>query len=253
VTLKRVAKLASNSNASVAKVASQDQDLKRPAPAHKQKANALLEKSTAEWILGSDEAGYGTLAGSLVVVAMAVRRSWGDPEVTDSKVLSDTKRRSIVRRYRGAEDVFRVVHTTSPRGIDEVGVWTSLINAHNQVHEALEAKLRAVDPWGELLHIVDGLENARRRLDARFTPLSSADLYVPAVSLASCFAKVVQCELMDLAAKSYPGYGFERHRGYDTPQHREALARLGVTPIHRKSYRTIRDLLSADGFSADRG
>jgi ribonuclease HII len=52
--------------------------------------------------------------------------------------------------------------------------------------------------------------------------------------------------LMLRAAKDYPGYGFEKHCGYGTPQHREALARLGVTDIHRKSYRPIRDLL-ADG------
>lgn len=216
------------------------------------KACALLEGATAEWIAGSDEAGYGTLAGDLVVVGVAVRRLWSDPEVADSKEVPDVTRRNLVRRYRGDPEVHWVARCTTPQVIDRVGVWACLIKSHNEVHEALEAKLKARNHWGSTLHIVDGLENARARLNAPIIPLSKADRYVAAVSLASCFAKVLQCELMDLAAKRFPEYGFEHHRGYDTRKHREALTRLGITPIHRTSYRTIRDLISSDGPSPHR-
>ena len=212
-----------------------------------------LEYGAVDWIIGSDEAGYGTWAGDLVVAAVATRRSWSDAGVTDSKALSPAARRNIVRRYRNAAGMMRVVFRVPPQVIDEEGVFSVAIRLHNKVHEALAARLLAVDPDCSRLHIVDGLENARSQLDAGLVPLAKADTFVPSVSLASCFAKVVQCELMNRAAKRYPGYGFEKHCGYGTPQHREALIRLGVTAIHRKSYRPIRDLLSTDGTPADCG
>lgn len=202
--------------------------------------------------MGSDEAGYGSLAGDLVVVGVAVRRIWSDPEVADSKDVEHATRRNLVRRYRGDPEVHWVVRRTPPEVIDREGVWGLLIRSHNDVHEALVEKLKAVNHWGGTLHIADGLENARARLNEPIIPLSKADRYVPAVSLASCFAKVLQCELMDLAAKRFPEHGFEHHRGYDTRKHREALTRLGVTPIHRKSYSTIRDLIGSDGVSTHR-
>lgn len=238
-------------------VVAADQDPDRPpsasAPSGRvywlARAGLLTER---DWIIGSDEAGYGTWAGELIVAGVAVRPPWGDPDVTDSKALSDDARRKIVRRYRQAAEVLWVVERTSPQDIDRVGVWASVIRAHNRVHEALGNRLSAVDPGGARLHVADGLTNAGAKLNADILRLAKADQLVPAVSLASCFAKVVQCELMNRAAKLYPGYGFERHCGYGTPEHRLALAKLGVTEIHRKSYAPIRDLLT-NGASPDRG
>jgi len=212
----------------------------------------VLEKlvAAAEWVIGSDEAGMGPWAGDLVVCGVAVPRAWADDTVTDSKALTDKTRREIVQRYRTSPDVLRVLHRTSPAEIDEHGLWASAILSHNHVHQALEEKLAAVHPGVTFVHIVDGLEHAAN-LDPRITPLAKADTFVPAVSLASCFAKVVQCELMRRASELYPGYGFEQHNGYGTKQHRAALESLGVADIHRKSYRPIRDLIS-NGVSAHR-
>jgi ribonuclease HII len=145
-----------------------------------------------------------------------------------------------------------VVRTTSPELIDKHGVWVVLVRSHNDVHEALAAKLEARNQWGSTLHVVDGLENARARLRENLVPLPKADKFVPAVSLASCFAKVLQCELMERAAQRFPDHGFDQHHGYDTRMHRETLARFGVTPLHRKSFSTIRDLIGSDGASAHR-
>jgi ribonuclease HII len=195
----------------------------------------------------------GNWAGPLIVAAVAVPTSWVDMAVKDSKVLSAAARVRIVRRYRADLQVSRVVHITPPSLIDQIGAWHAAIRAHNEVHQALEAKLRAVDPNSHLLHIVDGFENASQWLDARITPLSKADTFVPAVSLASCFAKVIQCELMRRASERFPGYGFEKHCGYGTPQHQEALLRLGVVEIHRKSYRPIRNLITNGAFTDRRG
>lgn len=230
MTRKPVGKRASSSSDSAAIRAAQTQALARLVAA-------------AEWVIGSDEAGYGTWAGDLIVCAVAVRKTWVDETVTDSKDLTDKARREIVARYRASPDVLRVIHRTSPPKIDERGVWAAAISSHNEVHRALEEKLQAVHPGVTFVHIADGFENAHLKLDARIVPLAKADKFVPAVSLASCFAKVVQCELMHRAGEIYPGYGFEKHHGYGTQQHRRALASLGVLDIHRKSYRPIRNLI----------
>lgn len=204
-----------------------------------------IDESTAEWIIGSDEAGYGTWAGHLVVAAVAVKRDWRDPKVTDSKKYKDdASRAAIVRAYR--EQVFWKTIAVSPDSIDEVGVWPSLIQAHNEVHRSLEVRLLETHPDATILHIVDGLENAKKQLLKGLVPMAKADLYVPAVSLASCFAKVGQCALMDQADKQYPQYGFGSHRGYHSPQHCKALEEFGVTPIHRKSYSSVKRYLKPE-------
>ena len=231
MTQRAAATPASNSKPSVAVLAARLQGLARLVAA-------------ADWVIGSDEAGYGTWAGDLIVCGIAVAKDWSDSRVTDSKSLTDRARREVVMTYKSSTRILKVIHRTSPREVDERGVWASAISAHNEVHRALEEKLRAVQPGVAFVHVVDGFENARSKLDARITPIAKADTFVPAVSLASCFAKVVQCELMNRAAERFPGYGFESHRGYGTPQHRKAIEALGVVDIHRRSYRPIRELIS---------
>jgi ribonuclease HII len=203
-----------------------------------------VDQSTAEWIIGSDEAGYGTWAGHLVVAAVAVKRDWRDPKVTDSKKYGkdDAARAAIVREYR--EKVLWKAVAVPPESIDEVGVWTALIQAHNEAHAFLSTKLLERHPEATVLHIVDGLENAKKQLRKGLVPMTKADLHVPAVSLASCFAKAGQCALMDQADRLYPQYGFGSHRGYHSPQHCQALERFGVTPIHRKSYSSVKRYLN---------
>ena len=199
---------------------------------------SAIDDSTSEWIIGSDEAGYGTWAGDLFVAGVAVRRDWNDPNVTDSKKLSDKARRAIVRQYK--TQVFWVLSRTSPKKIDDLGVWAAVIRAHNEVHAKLAQSLPSSE---SALHVVDGLENARSLLRAEIEPLTRADRIVPAVALASCFAKVAQCVAMDRAHAEYPQYGFDTSRGYGTPAHQEALRSHGICPLHRQSYRPIRKVL----------
>ena len=198
--------------------------------------NTEIDTSTAEWVIGSDEAGYGSWAGNLVVAGVAVPRGWSDPLVTDSKAMTDSQREGAVRRYRHVHK-WKVV-VVQPEEIDRIGVWNALIQSHNSVHEVLSEGVS-----GSRLHVVDGLTNARSKLSEGLIPLPKADVRVPAVSLASCFAKVVQCRFMEIAEKQHPGYGFIRHRGYHSREHVQALAKNGVTPLHRKSYASIKRYL----------
>ncbi len=203
-----------------------------------------IDDSTAEWIIGSDEAGYGTWAGSLIVVAVAVQRTWNDSKVTDSKKLSEKARVAAVRRHRDSV-LWKAIAVPSEE-VDEKGVWPAVIQAHNEVHEFLDARVKEKHPGEVILHVVDGLENAKPQLLKGLIPMSKADLFVPAVSLASCFAKTTQCVLMDKADEKYPGYGFSSHRGYGTPKHKAALEELGVCPLHRKSYAPIKAFLEQE-------
>lgn len=204
----------------------------------KRTGNKAIDESTARWVAGSDEAGYGTWAGHLIVAGTLVERGWTDPKVTDSKKMSEVARADAVRLYRGKVK-WHVVAVTSTE-IDRVGVWPSLIQAHNEVHRVLGEQAS-----GSVLHVVDGLTNARSSLSPGLVALPKADLLVPAVSLASCFAKVTQCLLMDQADTQFPHYGFRSHRGYGTPQHQRALVEYGPSPIHRFSYSSVKKHLKA--------
>ena len=80
-------------------------------------------------------------------------------------------------------------------------------------------------------------------LDLPQRALPKADAHCLSVAAASIVAKVTRDQLMVALDRDLPGYGFARHKGYGTRQHREALARLGLSPIHRKSWRPMRDML----------
>lgn len=197
------------------------------------------------WIVGSDEAGFGTWAGDLIVAAVAVPSDWSDSAVKDSKQMGNHDHRvAAVQKYKNHEEVLWTLHRTPPDQIDSVGLRESCIRAHIEVHAQLRNRLRARDVT-DPRHIVDGFENASARFRAQgIMPLNKADTKVPAVSLASCFAKVAQCQLMDRLHEQYPLYGFNSHRGYHAPAHVQALETHGVLPVHRKSYGPIKRLLN---------
>lgn len=194
---------------------------------------ATVESATknVDYIVGSDEAGYGCWAGPLTVCAVAVPKKWFDRNVKDSKELSRQKREDIYERY-----FFSTLACTISRSsedIDRDGVWKTLLEAHRKAIEAITSSLA-----GSYLTIIDGtLPVILEGIQAY--SLSRADRNIQAVSLASIFAKVTRDRMMVEFSKQYPGYGFEKHCGYGTADHGEALNRLGPCPIHRKSYKPI--------------
>lgn len=202
-----------------------------------------------KWVIGSDEAGYGTWAGSLVVAACALPEDWEDSSVTDSKKLSHEARVAAVQRHR--KDVPWAVQQVTAEQVDEHGVWDRVIWAHAAVHNKLRVQLldKGVES-DQIEHVIDGLQTraARKKFEALmltkdFITMPRADESVPAVSLASCFAKTGQCMLMDKLHEQYPDFGFGNHRGYGTPQHKEALIKHGpIKGVHRFSYSSIKKL-----------
>lgn len=185
----------------------------------------------ADYVCGSDETGYGSWAGPLLVVSVRVPRHWqGPPGLTDSKKLTPAKREALAERLIGDPQVMiRRVWYLAPE-IDRVGVYRACIEAHQIVHEGTTG-----------LHIADG----NLDLGPHIVSLPKADLLIPAVSAASVIAKVARDREMTTLGAAHPGYGFPEHKGYGTPAHQEALTKLGPCKIHRRSYAPVQQALQA--------
>lgn len=187
-------------------------------------------------ILGIDEVGRGPWAGPLVIGAVVLGQTSIDG-LTDSKKLTKKRRDEldIIIREQAAGYGLGWVHADE---IDQIGL-----------AEALKlATIRAVEqikvPYHEI--IIDGTINFLKDTSkGRFvTTLPKGDLLVPSISAASIIAKVARDNYMAEQETVYPGYGFKSHVGYGTAAHQKAIASLGVTPQHRRSFAPIAKHLS---------
>ena len=179
-------------------------------------------------ILGIDEVGRGPWAGPLVVGAV-VLGGVDIPGLTDSKKLSKKRREELNERiYETASAVgLGWVHSHE---LDEIGLSNALRLATRRAVEQITV------PYHEI--IIDGTVNflADTQKGAYVTTLPKADLLIPSVSAASIVAKVARDRYMAGQDENYPGYSFSTHAGYGVAKHREAIERLGVTPLHRLSF-----------------
>jgi ribonuclease HII len=180
-------------------------------------------------ILGIDEVGRGPWAGPLVVGAVVL----GDDiaSLTDSKKLSASRREALATAINKTASVgLGWVHADE---LDELGLGEALRVATIRAVEQISV------PYTDI--IIDGTINflAATGKGAYVTTMAKADLLIPAVSAASIVAKVARDQFMKDQEERYPGYGFDRHVGYGTAAHREALDRLGPSPIHRYSFAPI--------------
>lgn len=211
--------------------------------------NPEIDNSTHDYIVGSDECGYGAWAGPLVVCAAVVSKDWPfNNEVKDSKAFkNEASRNNVARKILKAVTCCLV--SVSPEDVDKKGVYKAVIEAHGEAITKVIAKHDGLGCVGTYLVVVDGnlkisYEHKGKRLVGISLP--KADALVPAVSAASIIGKVARDAHMKELAKKYPGYGFENHKGYGVPEHQEALAKLGICDQHRKSYGPIAALAKKD-------
>ena len=197
-------------------------------------------------VIGVDEAGRGPWAGPVTAAAV-----WLDPErlaagfrnsLDDSKLLSRASREAIF------EEMFVLAAAGDPAirfAVGEASV--AEIDRLNILQASLLAMARAVAALAVRpdIALVDGLQAPR--LGCRVTTLVGGDATCLTIAAASIAAKVTRDRLMVRLAESHPGYGWDKNAGYGTAEHRSALARLGVTPHHRRSFRPIREALSGHG------
>ena len=193
----------------------------------------MHENPIATLVAGVDEAGRGPLAGS--VVAAAVILDAGSPlaGLTDSKKLSAMRRETLETEIKQSAKAWSVAEA-SHHEVDEMNILQASLLA-------MKRALLGLDLVPGLV-LVDGnrlpsLENYRMRAIVR------GDLYEPCISAASILAKQYRDRQMLELDRLYPEYRFAQHKGYPTALHRELLARHGISPVHRKSFKPVRDLL----------
>jgi ribonuclease HII len=178
-------------------------------------------------ICGIDEAGRGPLAGPVVAAAVILPRKGRPKGLDDSKQLSAEAREELALKIRAVGIV-----AVGVASVEEIDALNILRASHLAMRRAFEAL-----PERPVAAIVDG--NMSPDLPCPVECVIDGDVIVPIVSAASIVAKVERDRLMVELCAQYPGYAFSKHKGYSTPEHQDALKRLGPCAIHRKSFRPV--------------
>lgn len=182
-------------------------------------------------IVGIDEVGRGSWAGPVVAAAVLFN---GPPVLglTDSKLLSRIARARLKIKIIAAKSHIGI-GWVSAQELDEFGLT-------NAVGEAMRRALAQIKEPYETI-IIDGNYNFLSDNPVSTTRVQ-ADLHIAEVSAASIIAKQARDDYMIQQAIEHPGFGFERHMGYGTAEHKDAIHRLGICTLHRKSFKPIREL-----------
>ena len=192
-----------------------------------------IEKEFPEPLAGVDEAGCAPLAGPVVAAAVVLDRRSFPRGIDDSKALPAPTREAIFARLQKCARIG--VGMASVEEIDRLNIyWARML-----------AMVRAVDALGfdpEMV-LVDG--NALPKWDRPSRAIVAGDAKCRSIAAASIIAKVTRDRIMAEYAREHPGYGWETNKGYPTRQHLRALDQLGLTPIHRRSFAPVRQLVLA--------
>lgn len=194
-----------------------------------------MERALGGLVAGIDEAGRGPLAGPVVAAAVILDLSCLSDALLHG--LDDSKRLSRPTR----ESLFEMLATCSRVGVGHADV--AEIDHVNILQATLLAMARAVAALGVQPDavLVDG--NRAPALSCVAHCVVGGDGRCLSVAAASVVAKVTRDRWMGEIARLYPGYGWERNAGYGTAEHRMAIARLGVTPHHRRSFAPVHSML----------
>jgi len=184
---------------------------------------------------GVDEAGRGPLAGPVFAAAVILGDAHRIKGLADSKMLSAVKREALAVQIRRSAVAWAVA-SASVEEIDALNILQATLLAMRRAVEAL-----ALAPTEVL---VDGLYCPRITHPAR--AVVRGDALIPEISAASILAKTSRDALMLGLHAQYPDYGFDRHKGYGTADHLEALRAHGVSGVHRRSFAPVRLLLADD-------
>jgi len=192
----------------------------------------LLEETGAV-LCGVDEAGRGPLAGPVVVCAAIVKNDAFDCRIDDSKKLT-----SQAREVAYAEIVQKCVISIAvadEKRIDEINIFRATLELFREAVLHLSEKPSLV--------LLDG--NADVYLPCERRTVVDGDAKSFSIACASIVAKVTRDRMMTAFHEKYPEYGFDRHKGYGTPEHLFALKKYGPSPIHRHSFAPVAAAASA--------
>lgn len=182
-------------------------------------------------IAGVDEAGRGPLAGPVVTAAVILDPAHIPDGLNDSKKLSAVQRETLFENLVHRHDIG--IASATPKRIDDMNIRAATLWAMTQAVKALPTQ-----PDGVL---IDG-RDVPDGLPCPGGAVIKGDGLSQSIAAASIIAKVMRDRMMQNCGQDAPGYGFERHMGYGTEQHRSAIIRMGGTRHHRISFRPLRDL-----------
>lgn len=188
-----------------------------------------------DWAAGVDEAGRGPLAGDVIAAAVILGPNTKIIGLNDSKKLTAARRDVLFEQIISQATAYSIARAS-----------VAEIERYNILQATMMAMERAVKGLSERPHhiLIDG-NRLPKGLTTPATAIIKGDSRVRAISAASILAKVTRDRELMLADERYPGYGFAQHKGYPTAAHLQALATLGVCPIHRKTYKPVRDVIAS--------
>lgn len=184
------------------------------------------------YIIGLDEAGRGPMAGPLVVGGVIFPKGFYDERINDSKKLTEKKREALYD-FIIEKALAYDIEVISVEEVDKLNVYEASRTGMRRIIERIGVKpdfaLTDAMPLGD-----DAID---------YLSIIKGDAKSMSIGGASILAKVTRDRIMKEYAKIYPEYGFEKHKGYVTKAHKEALAKYGICPIHRRSFKPVQDVL----------
>ena len=196
-----------------------------------------LFNSSYRYVFGVDEVGIGCLAGPVVVCAVAMTNHFHNKHhrklrwLRESKLLLPHQREKFAAELLREKDLVYAVSSVSSKTIDKINIYQAsrlgMKNAIKKLKPSFNLKT---------IVLVDG-KTKIKGIDYEQMPIVKGDRKIFVIACASVIAKVHRDKMMARYAKKYPGYGFEKHKGYGTARHRARLVLLGPCAIHRKSFR----------------
>ena len=187
---------------------------------------ALLAHYSDKIEAGCDEAGRGCLAGPVVAAAVILRNDANYPELNDSKQLTEKKRMQL-RELVMNEAVSYGIGIVTAQEIDEINILNASFLA---MHRALDQL--TLQP--ELLLIYGNRFNPYK--EVKHVCIVGGDAKYQSIAAASILAKTTRDMMMVEYGEQYPAYNWKKNKGYPTPQHKQAIADYGTTPLHRMTF-----------------
>jgi len=185
---------------------------------------------------GCDEAGRGCLAGPVFAAAVILPATFKHNWLTDSKQLSEKKRYEL-REFIFEHAIAYEVGSYSPKEIDEVNILNASIFSMHRALEKLSIKPEFI--------IVDG-NRFKPFQDIPYQTIVKGDGKYLSIAAASILAKTYRDDYMQHIHEEFPMYNWKKNKGYPTKDHRAAIAKFGITPYHRKTFRLLNEQLRLD-------
>ena len=198
-----------------------------------------LQKRGFRYIIGSDEAGRGCIAGPVVVASCCCLLSGNINGVDDSKNLNETARLAIFQEIQSSPSIYAwTMAEASNLDIDKTNILQASLSAFRESIETLVEKYDL--PFNTTYSIVDGNKTPKLSVPIPCRPWVKGDANVYTVACASVIAKVTRDQLMMEAHKLFPEYGFDKNKGYPTRDHIQAIHTHGPCPLHRMSFKPLK-------------